>query len=123
MPASWLRLDLYESFKAQTFTLQELNSGLTVHDGNAWSVRFASYFLREDTQSYALDGTIRINEAYAAVVRLQYDARLREFVEQTVGLRQNLGNTWRLQYNLSVYNGQRREGHFGFNVQIENIRF
>jgi LPS-assembly protein len=123
MPAAWLQLGVYESFTPQTFSLQQFNSSLTLHDGTAWSVRFLDYYLRHDTQNYAIDGTLRMNEIFSAVARMQYDARLREFVAETFGLRQNIGNTWRLEYNVSVSNGQSREGHFGFNVQIMPIRF
>ncbi len=123
MPASWLRLGVYESFVPQTPALRQFNSSLTLHDGDAWSVRFASHYLRADTEEYALDATARLNEVYEAVGRLHYDARRRRFVEQAFGLRQNLGNTWRLSYTVSLYDGPRREGHFGFNVQIEAIGF
>jgi LPS-assembly protein len=123
MPVSWLRFDLYESFTPQNFTLQEQHSALTLHDGEAWSLRFGNHYLRQDTEEYAVEGTVRLNEAYEAIGRLQYDARRRRFVEQAIGLRQNLGNTWRLDYTVTIYDGPRREGHFGFNVQIETIGF
>ena len=123
MPAPWLRLDVYESFAPQTFTLNELNSGLTLHDGDAWSVRFSNQYLHHDTEQYLLDPTFRINEAYEAVARLQYDARLRLFAERSFGLRQSLGHTWRIDYTVTTYDGPRREGHFGFNVQVKTIGF
>jgi LPS-assembly protein len=123
MPVTWLRFDLYESFTPQNFTLQEQHSALTLRDGDAWTLRFGNHYLRQDTEEYAVEGTVRLNEAYEAIGRLQYDARRRRFVEQAVGLRQNLGNTWRLDYTVTIYDGPRREGHFGFNVQIETIGF
>ncbi|HWA09327.1 MAG TPA: LPS assembly protein LptD [Opitutaceae bacterium] len=123
MPVNWMRLEVYESFVPQTFTRRTLNSALTLHDGDAWSLRFASHFLSNDTEEYALDGTARFNESYEAISRLHYDARRRRFVEQAYGIRQNLGNTWRLGYTVSIYDGPRREGHFGFNVQLEAIGF
>ncbi len=123
MPAPWLQLDVYESFAPQTFTLREFNSGITLHDGDAWSLRFANQYLHHDTEEYALDATRRINEAYEAVGRLQYDARQRRFIEESFGLRQSLGRIWRIDYTVTTYDGPRREGHFGFNVQVKTIGF
>jgi LPS-assembly protein len=122
-PASWLQLDLYQSFAPQTFTLRELNSGLTVRDGRFWSVRFGNNYLRQQLQDYLIDGRIRLNERLDLATRLHYDARRRRFNEQTYGLVQNLGNTWLISYNVSVYSGRRRESSFGFNIQIDTVRF
>ena len=45
-PAGWLQADIYSSFEPSSFRLREFNSSVTLHDGNAWSLRFASNFLR-----------------------------------------------------------------------------
>ena len=118
-PARWVSVDLYESFSPQTWSLREFNSGVTVRDGDAWSLRFANNFLRHQIQDYQLDGRVRLNETYEALTRLHYDARRRRFNEQAYGLAQNLGNTWLVTYVVSLYSGPRRESHFGLNVQIE----
>ena len=118
-PASWISVDLYQSFTPQTWSLRELNSGVTLRDGEAWSFRFSNNFLRDQIQDYQLDGRVRINETYEALTRLHYDARKRRFNEQAYGLAQNLGNTWLISYIVSLYSGPRRESHFGLNVQIE----
>jgi LPS-assembly protein len=123
MPAPWVRLDLYETFDPQSVSQDEFNSGLTLRDGDAWSLHFQNEYLRHDTQEYTLDGTRRLNEAYELVGRLQYDARQRRFVEQALGVRQSLGRNWRLDYTVSLYDGPRREGHFSLNVQIKTIGF
>jgi LPS-assembly protein len=54
---------------------------------------------------------------------LHYDARRRRFNEQAYGIVQNLGNTWLISYTVSLYSGRRRESSFGFNVQIDTVRF
>jgi LPS-assembly protein len=56
-------------------------------------------------------------------VRLRYDERQRRFNEQIYGIRQNIGNTWSVDYTISLYGGDRRESRFGFNVRIDAIRF
>ncbi len=118
-PASWVSVDVYNSFTPQTLTLREFNSGITLRDGDAWSFRFANNFLRHQIQDYLLDGRVRLNETYEALARLHYDARRRRFNEQAYGLAQNLGNTWLVSYVVSLYSGPRRESHFGLNLQIE----
>ncbi|MEO6875631.1 MAG: LPS assembly protein LptD, partial [Opitutaceae bacterium] len=123
MPARWLQLDIYESFAPQNFTLKEFNTGLTIHDGNEWSVRLSSNYLRHDLDDYFIEGRKRINEAYEAIGRLQYDFRTHRFNEQFYGVRQNLSNMWLVEYAVTIYDGPRRESPFGFNVQVQAIGF
>ncbi len=123
MPARWLELNVYESFVPQDLTLREFNSGVTLRDGDAWSIRFSNQFLRRQVEDYAIEGRTRLNEAWEALTRLRYDARQRRFNEQSYGLVQNLSNTWRIDYVVTLYSGPRRESAFGFNVQIDTIRF
>jgi len=123
MPVHWLQLDAYQRYAPRTARLQEFNTGFTLHDGDAWSVRFSNNFLRDQIEDYAVDGRARINEVYQLLTRLHYDARKRRFNEQAYGLVQNLDNTWRISYVVSLYAGPRRESHFGLNVQIEATGF
>jgi LPS-assembly protein len=123
MPARWLQLDLYESFAPRNFRLREFNTGITLHDSNAWSLRFSNNFLRRELEDYAIDGRVRINEAYEFLTRLHYDARKRRFNEQAYGITQNVGNTWAVSYVVTLYSGPRRESNFGLRVQIDTVRF
>jgi LPS-assembly protein len=123
MPASWLQLDAYQSVSPQNFTLREFNSGITVHDGNVWSVRFANNYLRRELEDYLVDGRIRINEAFETLVRVHYDARRRRLNEQSYGIVQNLANTWLISYTVNLYSGRRRESGVGFNIQVDTVRF
>jgi len=123
MPARWLQVDVYESFAPRTLSLREFNSGVTVRDGDVWSVRFGNNFLRQQIQDYSIDGRMRLTERFEAVTRLHYDARKRRFNEQAYGITQNIGNTWLVSYTVSLYSGRRRESSFGFNVQIDTVRF
>ncbi|MEO6245346.1 MAG: LPS assembly protein LptD [Opitutaceae bacterium] len=122
-PARWLQVDVYQSFAPRTLNLREFNSGVTLRDGNLWSVRFGNNFLRHQIEDYAITGRARLNERLEALTRLHYDARKRRFTEQSYGIAQNLGNTWLLSYTVSLYSGRRRESSFGFNIQIDTVRF
>ena len=123
MPARWLELGIYQSFTPQDFTLQEFNTGVTVRNGDFWSVRFASNFLRGELNDYLLRGSHRFNEVFEGIVHLRYDARTHRFNEQSYGVRHNIGNTWAIEYVVTLYGGQRRESSFGFNVRVDALRF
>ncbi|MDP3068726.1 MAG: LPS assembly protein LptD [Opitutaceae bacterium] len=122
-PARWLQVDVYQSFSPRNFTQREFNSGITLRDGRVWSLRFSNNFLRRQLEDYAIDGRLRINERFEARTKLHYDARKRRFNEQAYGLAHNLGNTWLISYTVSLYEGRRRENSFGFNVQVDTVRF
>lgn len=123
MPAHWLELGVYHSFSPQDFHLREFNTGVTVRDGDEWVARFSSNFLRGELNDYFLEASHRLNEVFEAIVHLRYDARQQRFNEQVYGLRHNIGNTWRIEYGVTLYGGQRRESGVGFNVQVEAIHF
>lgn len=123
MPARWLEIGAYNSFSPQNFTLREFNTGVTVHDGTAWSVRFSNNFLQHQLEAYYIDSRVRVNEQFDALARIRYDQRAHRFDEQSYGLEQNLANTWRITYVVSLYSGPRRESHFGFSIQLDTVRF
>jgi LPS-assembly protein len=123
MPARWMRFYAYQRYAPRSSTLREFNTGLEVIDGDAWSLRFSNNFLRDQIEDYAVDGRWRLNEAFRLLARLQYDVRKSRFNEQAYGVVQNIGNTWQISYVLSLYSGRTRESHFGFNIQIDTIRF
>ena len=123
MPARWLELGVYQSFTPQDFTLQEFNTGITLRDRDDWAVRFASNFLRGELNDYLFRGTKQINEALEAIVHLRYDARRQRFNEQAYGVRQNIGNTWSVEYLITLYDGRRRESNFGFNIRVDVVRY
>ncbi|MSU65818.1 MAG: LPS-assembly protein LptD [Opitutus sp.] len=123
LPAPWLQFDVYESFSPRSLTMREFNSGLTVREGSAWSVRVANNFLRNEIQDYLIDGRIRLNEVFEGLTRLHYDARKHRFNEQSYGIVHNLANTWQISYTISLFAGRSRESSFGFNVQVDTVRF
>lgn len=122
-PADWLRFDLYQSFTPQTMSLRQINTGLTLRDGDVWALRFNNHFLRADTEQYSIEASRRLSEVVDLQARLSYDARKHRFNEQAYGVTQTLGATWQIVYTVSVYNGPRRESNFGFNLRIRSIGF
>jgi LPS-assembly protein len=123
MPARWLQFDVYQSMSPRTLAIREFNSGVTIRDGDVWSIRFGNNFLRRQIQDFSVDGRVRLTERFDALTRLHYDARRSRFNEQAYGITQNLGNTWLISYTVSLYSGRRRESSFGFNVQVDTVQF
>ena len=121
--APWLQFDVYQRVTPQEFTLQELNTSLSIFDGDAWSIRFSNHALRNEIEEYILQTDVRLNEAYEVLAKLHYDTRKNRFNEQAYGLRQNLGNLWSLEYLVTIFDGPRRESDFGFSVAVEVIGF
>lgn len=122
-PISWLQLDFYQRLDVSNFALEEFNTGLTLRDADFWTLRFSSHFLRHDIEEYVVAYEHRLNEALALLAKVHYDTRRKRFNEQAYGVRQNLGNTWNVQYLVTVYDGPRRESDFGFNVTVEALGF
>lgn len=123
LPAPWLRFEFYQRFTPQESAQQELNYALEIVDQDWWSVRLSSHFLRHDYEEYALDYRQRLNEVFDVVGRWRYDAERSRFNEQTYGVWQRLGQTWAVKYEASFFEGPRRESSFGFNVEVELLKF
>ncbi len=122
-PAPWLQFDIYQRVTSQEFTMQEINTSLSIFDGKAWAVRFSSHLLRGQIEEYVLQTDLRLNEAYEVLGKIHYDIRKHRFNEQAYGIRQNLGNLWSLEYLVTIYDGPRRESDFGFSVSVDVIGF
>lgn len=123
IPAPWLRLEAYERFSPQNFDHQELNFAFDITDQQWWSLRFGTAFLRADYEQYTLDYRQRLSEVYDLFARWRYDARLSRLNEQTYGLTQRLGQTWTVRYEVSFTQGASRESNFGFNIEVELLKF
>lgn len=124
-PADWLRVDVYQRFTPQTAVQQELNYAITVTDQEWWSVRLGSYFLKGPVgyEEYALDVRRRLNEVFELTGTWRYDLRRSRLNEQTYGLWQRIGQTWAVKYEVSLFEGPRRESSFGFNLEVELLKF
>ena len=120
-PADWLQADLYQSFSPRTRRLRELNTGVTLREGDRWSLRWGNNFLRRELEDYSVDGRARLREGLEFITRLQYDARRRRFNEQTYGLAFAVANTWLVTSSVSVYSGRKRESSFGFDLRVDAL--
>ena len=122
-PAPWLRWEAFHRIDLHSRTQQEFNTGLTLMDQNWWSVRLATHFLKHDYEEYLLEYRQRINEVYDVTALWRYDARNERLNEQSYGVWQRLGQTWAIKYEVSFFDGPRRESSFSFAVEVQLLKF
>jgi LPS-assembly protein len=147
-PARWLELRFEDSVSANRLTQKAIDTTITVREGEVWSTTFGLGYLSDQYGDYVIPGLgtfpivgvdiyhgevrARINEAYQAFVRGDYDLRSHIFVDQFYGITQKLSNTWVIEYAVVFSNGpnkdfsnpmNQRGGHFGFNTTVNIIRF
>jgi LPS-assembly protein len=122
-PAPWLTYDIENIVSPKTMTLREVDSALTLHDGDAWHLELAEDFLRHEDDDYLLDYRQRLNEVYEVLFAVEYGARLFRLNTLETGLVQNLGNTWSVRYLLTYDAKPNRASGLGFNLQVETLRY
>lgn len=122
-PAPWVRFELFHRFNPHSTRQQELNTGITLIDQEWWSLRLATHFLRSDYDEYYLEFRRRLNESYDVTALWRYDGRRNRFNEQSYGVWQRLGQTWAVKYEVSFFDGPRRESSFALNVEVELLKF
>lgn len=122
-PASWLRFDLYSRHDLHNPELEEINTGITLVDQEWWSLRLASHYLRGQYDEYLFEYRRRLNEVFDIAGLWRYDARNRRFNEQSYALWQRLGQTWAVKYEMSFFDGPRRESSFALNLEVELLKF
>ena len=123
MPAPWVRFEVFHRFDPHATRQQELNTGLTLVDQEWWSLRLATHFLRNDYNEYFLEYRRRINESYDVTALFRYDGKRSRFNEQSYGVWQRLGQTWAVKYEVSFFDGPRRESAFSLNIGVELLKF
>lgn len=122
-PAPWLRFDLYHRHDLHAPELQEINTGLTLVDQEWWSLRLGTHYLRGQYDEYLLEYRRRLNEAFDLAGLWRYDARHRRLNEQSYAVWHRLGQTWAVKYEVSFFDGPRRESAFSLNIEVDLLKF
>jgi len=122
-PAPWVRFEVFHRLDPHAPQQRELNTALTLIDQDWWSIRLATHFLRDDYDEYYLEYRQRLNERFDLTGLWRYDARNNRFNEQSYGVWQRLGQTWAVKYEVSFFDGPRRESSFSLNVEVELLKF
>jgi LPS-assembly protein len=138
-PAKWLEFSAEDTFSTRSFAQKELNTNVTLREGDLWSIAAGVGYLTDNFGTYTIPGVgtypitgldayhfetkVRLNEAYEAFLRVDYDDRAHLFPDQYYGVYQKLANTWIVQYTLSIQHGAGRSNGVGFNVNLEIVHF
>ena len=122
-PASWLRWEVFHRFDPHAPSQQELNAAVEIVDQESWSLRLATHFLKNNYEEYYLEYRQRLNEVLDVTAIWRYDARNSRFNEQSYGVWQRLGQTWAVKYEVSWFNGPRRESSFALNLEVQLLKF
>ena len=83
----------------------------------------ATHFLRNDYNEYYVEYRRRLNESYDVTALFRYDGKRNRFNEQSYGVWQRLGQTWAVKYEVSFFDGPRRESSFALNIEVELLKF
>ncbi len=122
-PAPWLKWEVFHRFDPHAGRQQEINTGLTLVDQEWWSLRLATHFLKNDYEEYLVEYRQRLNEVYDLTGLWRYDAKNNRLNEQSYGVWQRLGQTWAIKYEVSFFDGPRRESSFSLNVEVQLLKF
>jgi LPS-assembly protein len=122
-PAHWIDFEGAIVFSPASFKLREFDSGLTLRDGDTRTLQLASDFVRHEDDDYLVNFRQKFNEQFSGLILVEYGARLHQFNQRSIGLVQNLSNTWSIKYLFTYNGGPNKEGPIDFQVDVEAIRF
>jgi len=118
-PIRWFSFDAYSSLDPKGMHVGELNTGMSIRDGQEWMLRLSTHHLRNDLTEYVAYLEKRIDERYSGYVRFHYDQRNSRITEQSYGVLHNVSNAWLFRYEVSLYDGSRREGSFELSIAVD----
>jgi len=118
-PLRWFGFDAYTSLDPKGMDLHELNTGVSIRDGQEWMLRLSTHHLRNDLTEYVSYFEKRIDERYSGYLRFHYDQRNSRITEQSYGVIHNVSNAWLFRYEVSFFDGSRREGSFELSIAVD----
>ena len=122
-PASWISLRSFQRVAPRDGEITEWNNRLTLRDQGFWEFSLGNEFLDGFFEIYHLDLERRLNETYTLQLGATYDTRENQWTEKFVGLRQNLQNTWLLDYGVRFRQGNRRESSTSYTLRARLLAF
>jgi LPS-assembly protein len=117
-PAPWIKFDIASRFNTERLTLEELKSSLRLISGEIWEIGISTDNLNQRIEQYRVDFIYRINERYALLADIRYDAELGDITRTNLGIRTRIGSTWEVIYALTFREKARREDDVEFSLQL-----
>ena len=119
-PSEWLNIANYTRVNANNGDIAETNSYIELHDSDAWRIAFGNIYLQNDINQYYLHAELRLTENYKLLGRWHYDYKHSRFTDQVYSLWTRVGNSWAVEYRISVKEGSKRENSLSLGA---NVRF
>ncbi|MFP4202940.1 MAG: LPS-assembly protein LptD [Opitutales bacterium] len=117
-PAPWLKFNLSARFKTESMTLEELRTRTALKSGDIWELGLSTELLNKRIDQYRLDFIHRVNERYALLSDLRFDADSGDFTQAGIGVRTRISSVWELVYALTFREGARRESDVEFSIHL-----
>ncbi len=119
-PAEWLNIANYTRINANNGDVAEVNSYIELHDADAWRVALGNIYLQSEINQYYLHAELRLTENYRLIGRWHYDYENSRFTDQVYALWTRVGNSWAVEYRISLKEGSKRENSLSVGA---NVRF
>ncbi len=122
-PARWLTVGTYTRYNLDHLDLPEINTYLSLYDGDAASISFVTSYLYGYINQYSVNADYRISERYKLFGTWQYDARLCKMTHQVYGLWTRVGNSWIVEYIISARSGSTRQDDLTVGARVTMMIF
>ncbi len=122
-PARWLTVGTYTRYNLDHLDLPEINTYLSLYDGDAASVSFVTSYLDGYINQYSVTADYRISERYKIYGQWNYDAKLCKMTRQVYGLWTRVGNSWIIEYIISARSGSTRQDDLTIGTRVTMMIF
>ncbi len=96
---------------------------MRLYDGDSAGIEFTTNYMSGQISQYWLRVNYKITENYRLWARWRYDAELSELTQQVYSLTTLIGNSWVIDYQISVATGSSRDNGVTFSVGLRLMGF
>jgi LPS-assembly protein len=117
-PVHWFGFDVYNRFDTENMVNEEVRTRAKISNGDVWALFLTTDNLQNNLDQYYVDYQLKLTERYYFIPRFRFDTEQNKISQQVYGLRTYLGNTWEVEYAISLTEGSSREDGLGFSVKL-----
>lgn len=122
-PAEWLSFGLYSRTDLDTGDVNQADFYVRLYDSDSAGIEFTTNYMNDQISQYWLRVNYKITQKYRLWARWRFDAELSELTEQIYSLTTLIGNTWLVEYRISVASGSTRDNGVTFSVGLRLMGF
>lgn len=133
--APGLRVGWEAAYRTEDLTLEASRWLVSLRNGAFWTLHLSADYLEEDIaevllrrpgyrlEQYTAEYDVEINPRWSAGLLVRYDAELGDWTEQRFAVRQRLGQSWEIEYRLSVVERSTRESDWRVGLGLRLLTF